>query len=73
MKKFLSALADTIAHLLTEDQKRFLDRYHRKGKHHLAPGRRTGWAAAAWLKQRNLQWEAVRAEYGIQAAIALGN
>lgn len=73
MKKFLSALTDAIVPLLAENQKRFLDRYHRKGRHHLAPGRRTGWQAAAWLKQRNVQWQEIRDQHGIQAAIALGN
>lgn len=70
--KFLLALADKPTPQFPEKFLRLLDRYTRKGKHHDAPGRPTGWAMTAWLRRRNERWQEELERHGIQAAIALG-
>jgi hypothetical protein len=71
MKKFLLALADKPTPQFPDRLLRYLDRYVRKGSHHDAPSRPTGWALAAWLRQRNDAWFQVYSYEGIRAAINL--
>lgn len=50
----------------------YLDRYFRKGRHHIRPGSVDGYALRAWMKAGLDEWEHVKDCFGIQEAIALG-